>query len=88
VQDELKLQLAGYSLVAARIIYHMPDHPNILQEYIWQEYDCAPEFPKLKKFCDFWQKNLDGKIKEVLVTYRTMIGASEIKVLDDVFNIN
>src|SRR2546421_12645317 len=38
-------QLAGYGLATARILYHLPDHPRLLQTYIWQDYDLAPGFP-------------------------------------------
>jgi len=34
-------QLAGYGLATARILYHLPDHPRLLQTYIWQDYDLA-----------------------------------------------
>ena len=40
-------QLEGYGLTTATILYRMPDHPNLLQTYIWQEYDLAPKFPVL-----------------------------------------
>ena len=32
----------GYRLTTAEIIYHMPDHPSLLQTYVWQEFDLAP----------------------------------------------
>jgi uncharacterized protein Usg len=32
----------------------MPDHPKLLQTYIWQQYDLAPRFPRLHDFLDFW----------------------------------
>lgn len=35
----------NYGLVTAHILYGMPDHPSILQEFLWQTYDLAPEFP-------------------------------------------
>jgi hypothetical protein len=52
----LELQLKGWSLTTAEIIYRMPDHRNLLQSYIWQEYDQAPKFPRLIKFLDFWAR--------------------------------
>ena len=39
----LVLQLKQYRLTTAEILYHMPDHPSLLQSYLWQEYDLAPE---------------------------------------------
>ena len=43
-------QLAGYRLTTAQIFYHLPDYPQLLQEFIWQQLDVAPDFPQLKKF--------------------------------------
>ncbi|HYD98593.1 MAG TPA: Usg family protein [Alphaproteobacteria bacterium] len=63
----LALQLRNYRLTTAEILYHMPDHPHLLQSYIWQELDLHPEFPVLRKFLDFWSHNLEGKLHSVRV---------------------
>ncbi len=52
----IEKQLRGYRLTTAEILYHLPDHPSLLQSYIWQEYDLAPEFPVLHRFLDFWTR--------------------------------
>ena len=41
---------------------------SLLQTFIWQEYDLAPQFPTLRKFLDFWSHNLDGKLHSVKVS--------------------
>ena len=56
-----------HRLTTAEIVYHLPDHPRLLQSYIWQDYDIAPRFPVLHKFLDFWQGNLDGKLHSVRI---------------------
>ena len=58
-------QLAGFSLTTAEILYRLPDHPSLLQSFIWQDYDVHPRFPRLKSFLDFWSRNLDGKLYRV-----------------------
>ena len=63
----LVLQLKNYRLTTAEILYHMPDHPDILQTYVWQELDIAPGFPALRKFLDFWRRELEGPIHSVRV---------------------
>lgn len=63
----LALQLKDYRLTTAEILYHMPDHPGILQSYIWQNLDLAPKFPELRKFLDFWHRELDGRVHSVRV---------------------
>ena len=61
---------AGFSLTTAEILYRMPDHPSLLQTYVWQEYDVHPRFPRLKGFLDFWSRNLDGKLHRVTVVHK------------------
>lgn len=63
----LELQLQGYQLTTAEILYHLPDYPRFLQVYIWQEYDLGPQYPRLSQFLTFWEKNLDGKVYAVKV---------------------
>ena len=75
-------QLAGYSLTTAEIIYRLPDHPALLQSYIWQEYDLAPRFPKLKSFLDFWAAKLEGKLYKVTVAHARLIRPAELRLAD------
>lgn len=63
----LELQLNDYRLTTAEIIYRLPDHPGLVQSYIWQDYDLAPKYPVLKRFLDFWEGNLDGALHSVSV---------------------
>ncbi|MEQ8355857.1 MAG: Usg family protein [Kiloniellaceae bacterium] len=65
--SDLFRQLNDYRLTTAEILYHLPDHPKLLQSYIWQEYDLAPRYPELRKFLDFWESNLDGPLHSVTV---------------------
>lgn len=63
----LALQLKNYRLTTAEILYHLPDHPEILQTYVWQDLDIAPRFPVLRKFLDFWHRELEGQLHSVRV---------------------
>ena len=81
VSPEFKRQLAGYSLTTAEILYRMPDHPALLQSYIWQDYDLFPEFPVLKGFLDFWTRTLDGPLFKVTVGHCQLIKPAEIRAM-------
>lgn len=70
---DLTKQLEDYRLTTAQIIYHMPDYADLLQEYIWQEYDIAPKYPVLSDFLDFWGRELDGKVHSVYVASKELI---------------
>jgi uncharacterized protein Usg len=62
-----ELQVRGYRLTTAEIIYRLPDHPALLQSFIWQKFDLAPDFPELNKFLEFWRNNIEGKLHSVNV---------------------
>jgi uncharacterized protein Usg len=83
-----ELQLAGYGLTTARILYRMPDHPALLQTYVWQDYDVAPKFPVLTRFIDFWRRELEGPLHSVEVAHKRLIGATEWKRVDGMFLLN
>ncbi|HUZ64866.1 MAG TPA: usg protein [Acetobacteraceae bacterium] len=69
----LALQLNDYRLTTAEILYRMPDHPDLLQSYVWQELDLAPRFPALRRFLDFWRRELDGQVHSVRVASAELI---------------
>ena len=74
----LTLQLQDYRLTTAHILYHLPDHPKLLQSYVWQEYDLAPHFPELKRFLDFWTKRIEGRLHSVEVGSKKLITSSDL----------
>ena len=69
----LAKQLQDYRLTTAEILYRLPDHPEILQTYVWQDLDIAPKYPVLRKFLDFWEAKLDGRLHSVRVASVEMI---------------
>ena len=80
--------LRGFSLTTAEILYRLPDHPALLQTFIWQDYDLHPKFPKLMSFLDFWEAKLDGKLYRVKVAHSKLLTPSELKVVDGQFKLN
>ena len=81
-------QLEGYGLTTANILYRMPDHPGILQSFVWQQDDFHPYFPKLRKFLDFWSHELDGLLHSVTVTHARLAKPSEFKAVDSEIQLN
>ncbi|MDP3173101.1 usg protein [Phenylobacterium sp.] len=82
---EFKKQIQGYGLTTAEIVYRMPDHPALLQSYLWQEYDLFPKFPELRAFLDFWARTLDGALYSVRVAHSRLIKPAEFKALGGEF---
>lgn len=70
-------QLQGYRITTAEIVYHLPDHPAVLQSYVWQDMDLAPRFPVLHRFLDFWEREIEGRLHSVRV------GATDVFTIDE-----
>ncbi len=81
VDHDFMRMLQGYSLTTAEIIYRLPDHPTLLQSYIWQDYDQHPRFPKLKAFLDFWSASLEGQLYKIRVAHTGLIQPAELKLV-------
>ena len=73
VSDD-KRELRDYRLTTAEIIYHLPDHPDLLQSFVWQKLDVAPDFPELRRFLEFWSRNIEGKLHSVRVGQARLSG--------------
>jgi len=60
-------EAARFRLTTAEILYHLPDHPSVLQTYVWQALDIPPRFPALRKFLRFWEEQIEGPLHSVRV---------------------
>jgi len=78
----LEKQLKNYRLTTAEIFYHLPDYPELLQTFVWQNLDLAPKFPALRKFLDYWEGNLDGRLHSVQVANTRLIKPNEVRTAE------
>lgn len=76
----LLIQLHQRVLTTAEILYYFPDYPDLLQQYLWQDYDHAPQFPSLKKFIAYWEENLDGKLHSIRIANAGLITPGEWRI--------
>jgi uncharacterized protein Usg len=88
VSEGFRKQLEGYGLTTAQIYYRMPDHPSVVQEFIWQEYDLFPCFPVLQKFLTFWEERIEGPLHSVTVAHSRLIKPSEMRNVDGEFMLH
>ena len=86
--EDFRKQVNGYGLTTAEILYRRPDHPWLLQTYVWQNYDLCPDFPELNQFLRFWEKSIEGVLHTVTVAHSRLIRPSEIKPVDGVFRLH
>lgn len=54
-------------IVTLNIIYYLPDHHSLLQEFIWSCDDWVPELHRTHMFLWHWKNNVDAVIKEIIL---------------------
>jgi len=69
--QDFEQRLAGWRMTTAEVLYYMPDHPRLLQSFVWQTLDLAPRYPRIEQFLDHWRREIEAVIHSV------RIGASE-----------
>ncbi len=73
-------QIKPYRLTTAEILYRLPDHPVVLQSFIWQELDLAPAYPVLRRFLAFWEREIEGRLHSVRVGSLDLVGGHRIRM--------
>ncbi|GLK66680.1 usg protein [Hansschlegelia plantiphila] len=85
---DFKRQIDGYGLTTAEILYRMPDHPALLQTFLWQQYDKAPDYPVLRGFLDWWRREIEGMLHSVRVGHKALIGPADFEPVRAEFLLN
>lgn len=86
--SDFNLMLKDYRLTTAEILYHMPDHPHLLQTFVWQNLDLAPRFPVLTKFLDFWSREIDGKLHSVKVASAELVRPTRFRFVEGTLTLH
>jgi uncharacterized protein Usg len=87
-ESETELLLKGYGLTTAELYYRMPDFRNVLNTFVWQDYDIAPDHPKLFQFIDFWKAEIEGPLHSVRFTHRKMVAPGEWRNVTGEFTLH
>jgi uncharacterized protein Usg len=67
VDRDFSVQLTGRRLTTAEVLYYMPAHPALLQSFLWQTLDQAPDFPRIHRFLEYWRREIDAVIHSVSI---------------------
>jgi len=86
--SDTELMLKGWGLTTAEFFYRMPDYRNVLNSYIWQDYDLAPDYPTLFKFIEFRHEKIEGPLHSVRFTHRKLISPGEWRQVVGEFRLN
>ncbi len=80
--DEFALQLKGWRLTTAEVLYYIPDHPALLQSFVWQTLDLAPAYPRIHKFLNFWRAEIEAVIHSVRLATGETLAPAKIQTAD------
>jgi len=80
---EFRNMLKGYGLTTAEVLYRMPDHPKFLQSFFWQFEDLAPDYPRLTRFLDHWEREIQAAIHSVRIMHAGLIKPREMRFVKD-----
>lgn len=83
IDPDFRSRLAGASLATAEILYHLPDHPRLVQVFIWQTLDEAPCFTRIRTFLDFWRNEIEATIEVVRIAHSALLKPAEWRSLDE-----
>jgi uncharacterized protein Usg len=81
-------QMQGYGLLTAEISYFMPDHPSLLQQFVWQTHDIAPSFPALARFLDHWRREIEATLHSIRVAHNGLVRPAEWRAINGVFTVH
>lgn len=75
-------RIGGKRLTTAEVLYYIPDHPALLQSFMWQTLDVAPDFPRMKTFLDFWRREIDAVIHSVSISASGLVTPARVEFRD------
>ncbi|KQT86276.1 hypothetical protein [Aurantimonas sp. Leaf443] len=88
VDPAFQRMLGGYGLTTAEVLYRMPDHPSFLQTFLWQFEDLAPDYPRLKRFLDHWDREVEAKIHSVRIMHMGLVKPREVRLVREVGHLH
>ncbi len=80
---DFEAQLRGGRMTTAEVLYYIPDHPVLLQSFVWQTIDLAPEFPRIHQFLEFWRRDIEAVIHSVSISAAGLVSPARLNIAQD-----
>ena len=84
IDSDFSRRLAGERLTTAEVLYWLPDHPALLQRFLWQTLDVAPGYPRVHRFLDFWRGEIDAVIHSVTLSTAGLVTPARLDIAREV----
>jgi uncharacterized protein Usg len=82
------IKIEDTKLVTCQVFYYMPMHRSLIQEFIFQDYDIIPIYPRMNRFLDFWRREIDAVIKEIYISEADPFSGRKFNRVDEIFRIH
>jgi uncharacterized protein Usg len=76
---DFETQLRGGRLTTAEVLYYIPDYPDLLQQFLWQTLDTAPEYPRVHRFLHFWRREIHAVIHSVAISTVGVVAPARVQ---------
>jgi uncharacterized protein Usg len=86
--DDLAIQLKGGRLTIAEVLYYLPDHPKLIQSFMWQTLDIAPDYPRVHRFLDYWRREIRAVIHSVRLSAVGVVSPARVRFSEVVGQLN
>lgn len=88
VDETFTRMLRGFTLTSAEILYHLPDHPSLLQTFFWQFEDMSPNYPRLGQFLDHWDREIEADIHSVRIMHCGLVKPREFRSITEIRHLH
>lgn len=75
-------------LTTAEVLYFLPQHPHVLQTFLWQTEDYCPDFPRVKRFTRYWIEHIHAQLHTVRVAHSLLATHKELVVVDGILYLH
>jgi uncharacterized protein Usg len=82
------MQTEDKRLVTCQVFYYMPMRKGLIQEFVFQDYDFIPKYPRMTRFLDFWRREIDAIIQEVILSEAESFSGRKFNKIDEIFKIH
>lgn len=69
--------LKRYGLTSTELSCRIPEYRHVINSFVWQDHDLAPDYPQVFKVIEFWQAKIEGPLHSVRFTHRKLIAPGE-----------
>ena len=81
----VEIIIKKWTVASVQVVYYIPDYMSLVNEFVWQTEDQLPDYPRIGRFLNYWDKHIDGPIKEAYIYDH---GESKIRHVDRKYKFN